>query len=273
MISVSIVEDDAKFVSLVQLALLQNSGIEVAGIYLSAEEALKEIPKHPPDVILMDISLPGMDGIECLRNLTQFFPLACSHVLMVTGCDNMEQVFESLKAGACGYLLKSQTTVSGIAAKIHDAYNGGAPITPTIARQILTFFKPQPPLLQCVQFLKRNSPERTIDARQSEVLYWIARGLAYKEIVVQLEISIDTVRKHASAIYAKMRVRSRTEATRYYMEHAQDATLRISVKNGQTKEGKSQGQIRKRRSAFQRLPGPSRGFRRWLKVGGGVIGQ
>jgi DNA-binding NarL/FixJ family response regulator len=196
---IGIVEDDdqlrADFVR-----LIDGSGdLCCVGAYASAELALLELPSLAPDVVLMDINLPGMSGIETVRRLHVLAPAA--QVIMVTVFDDASSVFESLKAGASGYILK-RAPVGDLLAAIRDLAAGGAPMSGIIARKVVQYFGQRGP-----------APEvQTLTAREHQVLGALSQGEQYKEIAARLGISINTVRRHIMAIYDKLHVNSRLEA-------------------------------------------------------------
>lgn len=206
MTTVALVEDDSPFVLILTKALLKSKKIDIVGTYTTGEEAIREIPRRQPDVILMDIKLPGMNGIECLRRLRRLNPLLMSHVLILTEHDDSDLVFEALKAGASGYLLKDKISTGDISMAISDVAKGGAIMSPNIARRV-------------VQHFQSPSPSPSLDAlsdREMEVLANLSDGYMYKEIASNLSISMNTVRTHVSAIYGKLHVQSRAHATRRY---------------------------------------------------------
>jgi DNA-binding NarL/FixJ family response regulator len=196
---VGIVEDDdrlrADFVQLIDTS----GDMRCVGAYPSAEAALAELPSQAPDVVLMDINLPGMSGIESVRHLRALLPAA--QMMMLTVFDDTTSVFESLKAGASGYLLK-RAPVSELLAAIRDLAAGGAPMSGVIARKVVQYFGQHGP-----------APEvQTLTAREHQVLVALSHGEQYKEIADGLGISINTVRRHIMAIYDKLHVNSRLEA-------------------------------------------------------------
>jgi DNA-binding NarL/FixJ family response regulator len=196
---IGIVEDDdrlrADFVQLIDTA----GDMRCVGAYPSAEAAIAELPSQAADVVLMDINLPGMSGIETVRRLRTLMPAA--QMMMLTVFDDTTSVFESLKAGASGYLLK-RAPVSELLAAIRDLAAGGAPMSGVIARKVVQYFGQHGP-----------APEvQTLTARELEVLVALSQGEQYKEIAARLGISINTVRRHIMAIYEKLHVNSRLEA-------------------------------------------------------------
>lgn len=196
---IGIIEDDdllrVDFVRLID----ESGDLRCVGAYPSGETALADLPSHAPDVVLMDIHLPGMSGIETVRRLRALTPGA--QVMMLTAFDDTSSVFESLKAGATGYLLK-RVAVRELLAAIRDLAAGGAPMSSVIARKVVQYFGQHGP-----------APEvQTLTAREYEVLVALSQGAQYKEIAAQFGISINTVRRHIMAIYDKLHVRSRLDA-------------------------------------------------------------
>lgn len=171
----------------------------------SGEEALRLLPEAKPDVVLMDIFLPRMSGIECTARLKLALPQ--TPIVMLTASDEDELVFLALEAGADGYLLK-RTKPEDLRAALLDVLSGGAPMTSEIARQVIASFR-------------RKGPQRdlsiSLTAREEETLVLLAKGYSNKEIADRLDLSIETVRSHLKNIYQKMHVRSRAEAVGHYM--------------------------------------------------------
>lgn len=198
--SVGVVEDDAGLRRSFTRLINHASGLRSIGSWADGATALKEMPELKPDVVLMDINMPGMSGIECTARLKQLCPN--TQVIMVTVYDDADNIFRALKAGACGYLLK-RTASAGILDAINDVRDGGAPMTLQIARKVVhAFQQPAPPASQTVQ----------LTPREHEILEHISQGFADKEIADRLDISYYTVRVHVKHIYEKLHVRSRTEA-------------------------------------------------------------
>jgi len=200
-ISVCIVEDDPElrvaFASLVS----QADDMTFAGSYPSGEDALAGLPAHPTDAVLMDINLPGMTGIECTRRLKQVAPAI--HVVMLTTFDDSDKVFESLKAGASGYVLK-RAPREEILSALREVCDGGAPMSGAIARKVVQYFRQH-----------QAAPEvATLTEREHAVLQALSQGQQYKEIADSLSISINTVRKYIRSIYEKLQVNTRADAVR-----------------------------------------------------------
>jgi DNA-binding NarL/FixJ family response regulator len=166
----------------------------------TAEEALKLIPKHQPDIVLMDVQLPNMSGIECTAQLKQQLPNL--HIIMVTVYEDTERIFKALRAGACGYLLKRCPPEELIAA-VREVKQGGAPMSREIARKVISSF--QEPLTAAAE-VEELSP------REREILELLAAGFPNKQIADRLGLTDGTVRWHLRHVYNKLHVRSRTEA-------------------------------------------------------------
>jgi len=206
-VRVSVVDDDA--VVREQLAHQLERGADFAFVssHCSAESALEEIPRHKPDVVLMDINLPKMSGIDCVRLLKEQLPH--THFVMLTVYEDADVIFKSLLAGAVGYLLKGRSVSSTqVLAAVRDATRGGSPLNSLIARKIVQHFHHQPDWA---------GMENPLSAREREVLEMLSQALMYKEIADQLGVNIETVRKHCHNIYEKLRVSSRTEAVVKYL--------------------------------------------------------
>ena len=204
-ISISIVEDLdevreglTKFISL-------NTEFNILKTFRTAEEALIDIPVLKPEIVIMDINLPGMNGIECIRQVKDLSP--GTQFMMFTVYENDEKVFEALKAGASGYLLKNTGLLQMIEA-IKELHDGGSPMSSNIARKLVSVFRET----------EKDLPQiHSLSARENEVLQLLSKGLLYKEIAEKLSISIATVRQHIHKIYEKLHVQSRTEAVLKYL--------------------------------------------------------
>jgi DNA-binding NarL/FixJ family response regulator len=210
-IEVALVEDDPGVRANLAALLDSSPGFHCQAAYPEAKSALAGIPGHRPDVVLMDINLPGMPGTECVRQLRTAAPGL--PVLMLTVYDDSEKIFASLMAGATGYLLK-RTPRDKLLEAIRDVHSGGAPMSRQIARRVVQFFHgiTAPPTPE------RRAPEvGALTEREDQVLAGLAKGLAYKEIADQLNISFETVRTHVRSIYEKLHVHSRTEAVLKYL--------------------------------------------------------
>jgi DNA-binding NarL/FixJ family response regulator len=200
-ITVGIVEDDPELRAAFSTLVAGGEGMTLVGSYPSGEDALTALPAHLPDAVLMDINLPGMNGIECARRLKQVAPAV--HVVMLTTFDDSERVFESLKAGAAGYVLK-RAPREEILSALREVCDGGAPMSGAIARKVVQYFRHN-----------QAAPEvSSLTEREHAVLEALSQGQQYKEIAESLAISINTVRKYIRSIYEKLHVNTRTDAVR-----------------------------------------------------------
>lgn len=206
-ITVSIVDDEADLREHITDYLADAGNMRCLSAYASAEEALEYLPREKPDVILMDINMGGMDGIECVRRLTAQMPKA--QVLMLTVFEDSEKIFRALSAGASGYLLKRLSPKALIEA-IEEVHAGGSPMSASIARKVVQSFKVAPP---------QGDESADLSPRERSVLDGLASGLGYKEIADQLGVSIHTVRNYIRRIYEKLHVCSRTEAVAKFFRH------------------------------------------------------
>jgi DNA-binding NarL/FixJ family response regulator len=199
-ITLAIVEDLDEVREGLKQFISLNPEFTVLDTYKTAEEAIYEMPGQKPDIVIMDISLPGMSGIECIREIKGKLP--ATQFMMFTVYENDEKVFEALKAGASGYLLKNTGLVQMIEA-LKELHNGGSPMSANIARKLVRVFHEQENNASVVEVLSQ---------RENEILQLLAKGLLYKEIADQLHISTSTVRQHIHKIYEKLHVQNRTEA-------------------------------------------------------------
>ena len=199
-ISIAIVEDLDEVREGLHQFISLSPEFKVLDTYKTAEEALYEIPLCKPDIVIMDINLPGMNGIECIRQVKGKTPH--TQFMMFTVYENDEKVFEALKAGASGYLLKNTGLVQLIEA-LKELHGGGSPMSANIARKLVTVFREQE---------KNITPVEALSKRENEILQLLSKGLLYKEIADQLSISTSTVRQHIHNIYEKLHVQNRTEA-------------------------------------------------------------
>lgn len=209
LITVAIVEDDAQVRQSLVDILKRGPGVVCVGEHGNAEEAVREIPRLQPKVVLMDINLPGMDGVHCVRRLSELAP--ATQVVMLTVYDNTETIFNSLAAGAHGYLLKPISSEQLLLA-IRDVYAGGAPMTSDIARKVVQAFKQPAPTA---------SETDNLSPREQEVLNFLAKGYLYKEIADKIGLTYSTVHTHIRHIYEKLHVRSRAQAVAKHLGQAQ----------------------------------------------------
>jgi len=200
MIFVAIVEDDVDTRQTLQQLISTTPGFSCLGAFESCEAALPHVQTEKPDVILMDIGLPGMSGIDGVRQITMLYPDI--HVIMLTVYQDDDKIFQSICAGACGYLLK-RTPKDILLNAIREAHEGGAPMNASIARRVLQLFR------------KTAAPipsDSSLTQREMEILQALVDGGSYKMIADRLFISIETVRNHIKHIYEKLHVHSKSEA-------------------------------------------------------------
>ncbi len=204
-ISVCIVEDNRDILQALEQIIMMADGYELLGSFISAEDALSGLPVRHPNVVLMDINLGKMNGIECVRRIKPEHPEIL--FMMCTVYEEDEKIFEALAAGANGYILK-KTTPSKMLEAIRELYEGGAPMSSQIARKVVNAFQKIPD--------GSHTKIDTLSNREAEILELLSKGLLYKEIAAQLFIAQETVRKHVYHIYEKLHVNNRIEAVNKY---------------------------------------------------------
>jgi DNA-binding NarL/FixJ family response regulator len=200
MIAISIVEDIKDVRESLQRLIESTQGFLCLSIYSNAEDALKGLPRVNPDIVLMDINLPGMSGIECIKRVKAVCPKI--QFMMFTIFEDSEQVFEALAAGASGYLLK-KTPKEKILEALHELHEGGAPMSSHIARKVVDYFQKEK---------EARDTAAQLSQREKEVLELLSKGFLYKEIGDKLNITPGTVAQHIHKIYDKLHVENRTEA-------------------------------------------------------------
>ncbi len=206
-IRVMVVEDDDAIRNGLHLLIDGSEGYSCVASCRTAEEALEILPGLLPEVVLMDINLPGMSGIECIICIKNSWPEL--QVMMLTVFDNSEEIFKSLSAGATGYLLK-KTPPAKLLEAIRELASGGSPMSGEIARKVVqTFARP----------VFHSVSSVSLTPREEEILNYLSKGFLYKEIASELYISIETVRTHVRKIYQKLQVRTRTEALLKCIKH------------------------------------------------------
>ncbi|MBE0543766.1 MAG: response regulator transcription factor [Verrucomicrobia bacterium] len=203
-IGVSIIEDDAPARAILAEWIRRAEGFRCVSEHGSAEIALAQVPAKRPTVVLMDINLPGMNGIECVRRLKPLLPE--TQFVMLTVYEDADHIFDALAAGASGYLLK-QTPFNELLAALKEVHSGGSPMTSNIARKVVQSFQ---------QYRPASSEGEDLSPREHEVLNLLARGYLYKEIAESLGISVPTVNTYIRRIYEKLHVRSRAQAVAKY---------------------------------------------------------
>lgn len=205
-IKVSIVEDDSGIRESLEILINGSEGFNCLNTYKNAESALKQIPVEIPDVILMDINLPGASGIECVKKLKEKLPEI--NIIMLTMYEDSDHIFNALSAGAMGYLLK-RTPPMKLLEAIREVQHGGSPMSSQIARMVVNSFK---------KMGVSSEEMKNLTNREEEILSFLAKGFKYKEIGEKLFIGTETVRSHLRNIYEKLQVRSRTEAVVKYLK-------------------------------------------------------
>ena len=205
-ISVCIVEDDKSLRESMRKFINLNAGFDCPYAFSSAEELLKHALNPAPNVVLMDINLPGMSGIQCVGRLKSKWPEI--QIMMLTVYENSNRIFEALTAGASGFLVKN-TSPEKLLEAITDVANGGGPMSSHIARKVIQAFQP----------VSRNTPQiEDLTPRERQILELLSRGLAYKHIASELNLSMGTIQTHVSRIYKKLHVNCRTEAVVKYLD-------------------------------------------------------
>jgi DNA-binding NarL/FixJ family response regulator len=204
-ITVSIVEDSDQLRNTLARVLNRADGFECVSTYANAEAALEDLPQKKPNAVLMDINLPGMNGVECTRKLKEAVPGI--QIVMLTVYEDTENIFNALAAGASGYLLK-RTTTPELLESLREVHRGGSPMTAHIARKVVQSFQRPTSATETTEDL---SP------REKEVLDCLSQGFLYKEIAEKLGISYETVHTYIRRIYEKLQVRTRTEAVAKFL--------------------------------------------------------
>jgi DNA-binding NarL/FixJ family response regulator len=210
-IRVAVVEDDAKLRQTLEKFISRSPGMQFVASYGSAEAALQELPAQSPDVVLMDIHLPGMSGIDCVARLASALPSA--RVMMLTAFEDSDDVFKSLKAGAFGYMLKSADP-SKLREAIYEVHQGGSPITGSIARKIVDLFRAG----TSASVKSADDQQAQLSPREVDILRHLSAGHPYKHIAEKLGCSINTVRTHIKRVYDKLHSHNRTDAVRIFKD-------------------------------------------------------
>lgn len=199
-LKVAIVEDDLRWRTNVEWLIRETDGLEFVGSFGSGEDAVRDLPARRPQIVLMDINLPKMSGVECTRQLRAMLPE--TQIVMLTVYDDSDRIFQALQMGASGYLLK-RASADEILQAIQDVHRGGAPMSAYIARKVVQSFQRETPSTKADEVLSK---------RESEVLGYVARGYSDKEVADALGLSPSTVRSYLKSIYGKLHVHSRTQA-------------------------------------------------------------
>ena len=210
MINISIVDDEKELCQSIATFVNGAPGFRCVSMYHSGETALEHLPADRPDVVLMDIHMTGMNGIECVKRLKSMMPQI--QIMMLTVYEDTEQIFQALSAGASGYMLK-RLTPSKLLEAISDVHGGGSPMSGPIARKVVASFQRDKP---------KEGEQAHFTSREQMVLDCLANGLTYKQTSDKLNISIPTIRSYLRRIYEKLHVQSRTEAVAKYMRHQEN---------------------------------------------------
>ena len=215
-INVCLVEDDLNLRETIRGFINLNPGFECLSGFSSGEELLKSFPHPRPDVVLMDINLPGMSGIQCVARLKQLLPEV--QIMMLTIYENSERIFEALAAGASGFLVKN-TPPDKLLEAIRDVASGGGPMSSHVARKVIQAFQPASTKLRLIE---------NITPREQEILELLSRGFAYKMMASELNLSMGTIQTHICRIYKKLHVNCRTEAVVKFLHAAESNTHAFS---------------------------------------------
>jgi DNA-binding NarL/FixJ family response regulator len=205
MITVSIVDDEKELCQSIATFVNGAPGFRCVSMYHSGEAALEHLPKDHPDVVLMDIHMSGISGIECAGRLKVLMPKI--QIMMLTVYEDTNQIFKALSAGASGYMLKRLTPARLLEA-IQDVHNGGSPMSSSIARKVVGSFLAVP---------KTANKDTLLSSREQMILDCLSNGLTYKQVADKLNITIPTIRSYLRRVYEKLHVQSRTEAVAKYM--------------------------------------------------------
>ena len=205
MITVSIVDDEKDLRQSIATFVNGSPGFKCISSYANAQDALDHLPTERPDVVLMDINMKGMNGIECVERLKAIAPEI--QIVMLTVYEDTDQIFKALSVGASGYLLKRLSPAKLLQA-IREVHAGGSPMSSSIARKVVVSFQ---------KTGKEPEKQSNLSPREQMVLDCLAKGLTYKQIADELSISIDTIRTYIRRIYEKLHVQSRTEAVAKYL--------------------------------------------------------
>ncbi len=205
MITVSIVDDEKDLRQSIATFVNGSPGFKCISSYANAQDALEHLPTERPDVVLMDIHMKGMDGIECVERLKAIVPEI--QIVMLTVYEDTDQIFKALAVGASGYLLK-RLSPSKLLQAIREVHAGGSPMSSSIARKVVASFQ---------KTGKEAEKQTNLSPREQMVLDCLAKGFTYKQIAGELDISIDTIRTYIRRVYEKLHVQSRTEAVAKYL--------------------------------------------------------
>ncbi len=204
--SISIIEDDANFLEAIVMMVDQEANLHILNTYSNTEEALENFSEAVADIVMVDINLPKMSGIQCVANLKIKHPKTL--FLMCTSSEDSDKIFASLQAGASGYILKTDG-INKITGAIYELLDGGSPMSASIARKVVESFN---------RITIKNNMLQDLTLRETEVLDLLAKGLLSKEVADLLNVSTGTIRKHIQHIYEKLHVNTRVEAVNLYLK-------------------------------------------------------
>jgi DNA-binding NarL/FixJ family response regulator len=208
MISICIIEDIPEIQQGLESIIANEPSFQLLKSFGNAEEAIEELPKLLPNIVIADINLPGKTGIQCIEEVKQSSPSI--QFMMFTIYENNEQVFDALKAGACGYILKN-TPPAKIIEFIKESHEGGSPMSAKIARQVISSLQ--------TKTQKETADNELLTSREHEVLEWLSKGFQYKEIADKLGIATSTVKRHLRNVYEKLQVQNKIEAINKIYHH------------------------------------------------------
>jgi two-component system, NarL family, response regulator LiaR len=204
MITIAIIEDNMQFRQALEQIIEAQDDFALCGSYENAETAYKSLPENPPDIVIVDISLPGMSGTGLIMSMKE--KLSQTQFMVCSIHNDNDSIFEALKSGAAGYILKDPVTAAEIIRAIRDLFAGGSPMSPFIARKVISSFR-----RTAVQ-----DEDLLLSSREKEVLELLAKGLLYKEIAAELGVTHETIKKHLKNIYQKLHVQNKIEALNKY---------------------------------------------------------
>lgn len=218
-INVIVVEDDARLREGLAEMIDNDRECDCVGAFASGEEAVRDAPALAPQVAVMDINLPGMDGIECVGILSRKIPAL--QTVMLTVYQDTDNLFRALAAGAHGYLVKP-VRMRDLLSAIHDIHQGGAPMTSALARKVVDAFRKRPPDAATPQTDERDDETAELAPRERQVLELLAQGFSYKEIADRLNVSFGTVHTYVLRIYKKLHVRSKNAAVARWLGYRKE---------------------------------------------------
>lgn len=205
--TISIVEDDKRFCEVLQKVVREIKNAECISTYANGASAIKNIRYDHPDILILDIQLPDMSGVEVLKSIREQYP--DMKIIMFTSFEDDEKIFQSLKAGANGYIVKNES-LDNIVRAIEDIEQNGSPLSPQVAQKMITYFH---------ETGQQTKDLDTLSDKEMEILQMLSIGLLYKEIADKRSISIETVKKHCSNIYRKLQVSNKAEAIHKLHHH------------------------------------------------------